>query len=55
VVPGAEHTDFISSPATVALVQALILDFLRRHGDSGDPAAPSASPAGESSHIDTPA
>jgi pimeloyl-ACP methyl ester carboxylesterase len=33
VVPGAEHTDFIDSPATVALVQPLILDFLRRHGD----------------------
>ena len=32
VVPGAEHTDFIFSPAKVALVQPLILDFLRRHG-----------------------
>ena len=33
VVPGAEHTDFIDSPAKVALVQPLILDFLQRHGD----------------------
>jgi pimeloyl-ACP methyl ester carboxylesterase len=32
VVPGAEHTDFIFSPAKVAIVQPLILDFLLRHG-----------------------
>jgi pimeloyl-ACP methyl ester carboxylesterase len=31
VVPGADHTDLIFSPATVARVQPLILDFLLRH------------------------
>ncbi len=31
VVPGADHTDLIFSPATVARVQPLILDFLQRH------------------------
>jgi pimeloyl-ACP methyl ester carboxylesterase len=32
VVPGANHTDFIFSPAKIALLQPAILDFLARHG-----------------------
>ena len=31
VVPGADHTDFIFSPAKIALLQPLILDFFQRH------------------------
>ncbi|MGA7733772.1 MAG: alpha/beta hydrolase [Chloroflexia bacterium] len=33
VVPGANHTDFIFSPAKVTLLQPLILDFLLRHSN----------------------
>lgn len=41
VLPGSEHTDFIFSPAKVAILQAIILDFLLRHSDSGDGTKPS--------------
>ena len=34
VIPGADHADFIFSPAKVALVQPLILDFLLRHSNA---------------------
>lgn len=34
VVPGADHTDLIFSSEKVAIVQPLIVDFLRRHGES---------------------
>jgi pimeloyl-ACP methyl ester carboxylesterase len=33
VIPCAEHNDFIFSPAKVALLQPLILDFLLRHSN----------------------
>ena len=33
VVPGANHTDFIFSPAKVTLLQPLILDFFLRHSN----------------------
>jgi pimeloyl-ACP methyl ester carboxylesterase len=40
VVPAAEHTDFIFSPAKVALLQPLVLDFLLRHSDKVGQATP---------------
>lgn len=40
VLPGSEHSDFIFSPAKVALVQPLILDFLLRHTDTAGQEAP---------------
>lgn len=43
VVPGAGHTDLIFSPAKVATVQPLIMDFLRRHDNSVGQTAPSES------------
>ncbi len=43
VVPGADHTDFIFSPAKVTPLQPLILDFLLRHSDSVGQPAPSES------------
>ncbi len=45
VVPAAEHTDFIFTPAKVALVQPLIMDFLRRHDAAADQPAPAESPS----------
>jgi pimeloyl-ACP methyl ester carboxylesterase len=44
VLPGAEHTDFIFSPAKVALFQPLLLDFLLRHSAAVDSPAPAAPP-----------
>ena len=41
VVPGADHNDFIVSPAKVALVQPLMLDFLLRHSGALTQHAPS--------------
>ncbi len=38
-LPAAEHTDLIFSPAKVALLQPIILDFLRRHSDASDQTA----------------
>ncbi|HEX8228647.1 MAG TPA: alpha/beta hydrolase [Chloroflexia bacterium] len=40
VVPAAEHTDFIFSPAKVSLLQPLVLDFLLRHSDMVGQVAP---------------
>jgi pimeloyl-ACP methyl ester carboxylesterase len=40
VLPASEHSDFIFSPAKVALLQPLILDFLQRHSESGGQTAP---------------
>ncbi len=37
VVPDAAHEDFIVAPAKVALLQPLILDFLRRHSGADAP------------------
>ena len=34
VVPGADHMHFIFSPAKIAVVQPIILDFLQRHTNS---------------------
>lgn len=36
VVPRSEHTDLIFSPEKVAILQPIILDFLRRHRDASD-------------------
>lgn len=36
VIPGADHTDFVISPAKVALVQPILLDFLWRQSTSVD-------------------
>ncbi len=41
VLPRSEHIDLIFSPAKVALLQPIILDFLRRHSDAADQTAPS--------------
>lgn len=43
VLPGAEHTEVIFSPAKVALSQSLILDFLLQHSDSVAQSGPSES------------
>ncbi|HKP53648.1 MAG TPA: alpha/beta hydrolase [Chloroflexia bacterium] len=40
VIPGAEHNDFIFSPAKVELLQPLIMDFLSRHSDSAGQTEP---------------
>jgi pimeloyl-ACP methyl ester carboxylesterase len=34
VVPGSEHPDFIFSPPKIALIQPILLDFLRRSSSS---------------------
>jgi pimeloyl-ACP methyl ester carboxylesterase len=36
IVPGSDHIDLVLSPAKVALVQPLILDFFQRHGSKVD-------------------
>jgi len=41
VIPSADHSDFIFSPAKVALVQPLILDFLLRHSGTDSQSAQS--------------
>lgn len=41
VIPGAEHSDFAFSPQKVALVQALVMDFLTRYSPSVDQTTPS--------------
>ena len=41
ILPGSEHGDFLFSPAKIALVQPLILDFLQRQAGKAAEAAPS--------------
>jgi pimeloyl-ACP methyl ester carboxylesterase len=40
VVPAADHTDLIFSPAKAAVVQPLLVDFLLRHSNSADQTSP---------------
>lgn len=39
VIPNAAHEDFFTAPATVALLQPILLDFLRRHSATKVPSA----------------